>query len=167
MPPGNVFMPRPRPSHHQHMHHHVRPMPRPQPNNNGLLMDVQGGYGGHGAGHMPGAAPVNPMILYGGEYCPPGNMALTTGKDKCKDMIIHDALYNKTTGQPLYPSWVPPRNPMDPYSIPDHVKDRAMNILIHKVSTSPGRKATLKQKNLMRALGDPPNHAKAMFGIYW
>jgi len=94
---------------------------------------------------------------------PTGNAAMMTGADKCKDLIILEAIYDKN-GNPLY-RWVPPMNAMDPTSIPDNLKDHIMNVLIQKVQSQPGRQATNKQMNLMRALGDPPNYAKPMFGI--
>jgi len=126
-------------------------------------MDVPGGggYGGHHAGGYGGHAG---GMAFGGKYCPPNSFGF--GSDTCKDKVIYEALYHKKTGNPLY-SWGPPSNRMDPYSISDNVKDQAMNILIQKVMSSPNKKPTQKQRELMRALGDPPNHVKAMFGILY
>jgi len=157
MPPGNVFMPpQPRPVHR-------RPPPtRPPPPANTGPLGVETPGATYGAAATGGYAS---SMAFGGTYCPPGAASFAMGSDTCKDKIIYEALYNKTNGKPLY-SWVPPAQPWDPYSIPDNVKDQAMNILIQKVMSSPTKKATNKQKDLMRALGDPPNHVKPMFGIW-
>jgi len=181
MPPGNVSrpakpqprpqpkpQPKPQPAKKKVMPPQPRPVHRrppptrpPPPANTGPLgVETPGAtYGAATGGYASSMA-------FGGTYCPPGAASFAMGSDTCKDKIIYEALYNKTNGKPLY-SWVPPAQPWDPYSIPDNVKDQAMNILIQKVMSSPTKKATNKQKDLMRALGDPPNHVKPMFGIWF
>jgi len=143
--------------------------PRPQGNQggSGLLMDMPGaGAGGYGYGGGYGGGYGAPGTILGQlkMQCPQGQMVFATGADKCKDLVILEAIYDAKTMRPLY-RWVPPINQMDPTSIPDNLKDQIQNVLIQKVQSQPNRMATPKQKALQNALGDPPNYAKPMFGI--
>jgi len=172
-PGGNVFMgpaPNQRPPQNQWGGPGPRGPPRPQGNQaggSGLLMDMPGaGAGGYGYGGGYGGGFGAPGTILGQlkMQCPQGQMVFATGADKCKDLVILEAIYDAKTMRPLY-RWVPPLNQMDPTSIPDNLKDQIQNVLIQKVQSQPNRMATPKQKALQNALGDPPNYAKPMFGI--
>ncbi|XP_055873738.1 basic proline-rich protein-like isoform X3 [Biomphalaria glabrata] len=124
------------------------PMPGPA---GGVLMDLPNTGGGY-AGGYPGYAP--PVMM---RYCPPG----PTSNDACKDQKLQEALYHPD-GRPRY-NWVPPRNPWDT-SLPDTVKDTALNVLMMKVNSRPGRVPTPKEAELMSLLGDPKDQHLMGFG---
>ncbi|XP_059149819.1 uncharacterized protein LOC131936770 [Physella acuta] len=93
--------------------------------------------------------PYMPMRSF--QFCPPG----PTTSDHCKDQKLQEALYHPD-GTPRY-NWVPPRNPWDT-SLPDTVKDTALNVLMMKINSRPGRQPTPKEAELISYLGDPKDY---------